>query len=153
MSSHSSDLDQGLAARLRSRRVELRSAMGGLESALAAPANDHPDRWVRQVHGALLALTSGMREHIEVTEGPDGLHQELVESAPRLSGPVSRLNAEHDRLEERLRDLVDRVEATDLDVDAIRDAGTDVLDLFMRHRQRGADLVYEAYEFDVGGSG
>jgi hypothetical protein len=36
-------------------------------------------------------------------------------------------------------------------VDLIRRLGTTLLGLLVSHRQRGSDLLYEAYEFDVGG--
>jgi hypothetical protein len=36
-------------------------------------------------------------------------------------------------------------------VEAIRDLGTTLLGHLARHRQRGADLVYEAYQADIGG--
>ena len=37
------------------------------------------------------------------------------------------------------------------DVDGVRRLGTALLGLLVRHRQRGSDLVYEAYELDIGG--
>jgi len=36
-------------------------------------------------------------------------------------------------------------------VDAIRAHGTALLARLARHRQRGADLIHEAYEVDIGG--
>jgi hypothetical protein len=33
----------------------------------------------------------------------------------------------------------------------LRALGTELVATLARHRQRGADLVYEAYEFDIGG--
>jgi hypothetical protein len=153
MSSHSTDLDRDLGTTLRQRRVELRAAMSDLELALAAPSNTHAGRWAQQVRTALLGLETGLRDHVAVTEGSDGLHQELVATAPRLSGPVAELTAEHATLREQLVELLDLVGLPAIDARAVRHAGTSLLDLLMRHRQRGADLVFEAYEFDVGGSG
>ena len=34
-----------------------------------------------------------------------------------------------------------------------REAATRLLDRLVRHRQRGSDLIYEAYAVDIGGSG
>ncbi len=153
MASYSRGLHLDLATALRRRRLELREAMSELEFALAAPANGRPGRWAEEVRVAALGLVSGLRDHIAVTEGPGGLHRELVETAPRLAGPVAALTAEHADLKEMLARLIEGIDGADLDVAATRDAGTELLDLLMRHRQRGADLVYEAYEFDVGGSG
>ena len=37
------------------------------------------------------------------------------------------------------------------EVDRVRGLGTALLGRLVRHRQRGSDLVFEAYEFDIGG--
>ncbi len=39
-----------------------------------------------------------VREHIASTEGPEGLHAELLAQAPRLANAVSRLVSEHEAL-------------------------------------------------------
>lgn len=153
MSSHSTDLDRDLGTTLRQRRVALRAAMSDLELALAAPANHHAGRWAQQVRTALLGLEAGLHEHVAITEGPDGLHRELVATAPRLAGPVDRLTEEHATLRDQLIEVLDLVGSPTVDPAEVRRAGTSLLDLLMGHRQRGADLVFEAYEFDVGGSG
>jgi hypothetical protein len=36
-------------------------------------------------------------------------------------------------------------------VDAVRERGTRLLGHLVRHRQRGADLIFEAYQTDIGG--
>jgi hypothetical protein len=53
----------------------------------------------------------------------------------------------------QVESLLARVTASDLvgDVDKVRDLGTALLGRLVRHRQRGSDLVFEAYEFDIGG--
>ena len=38
-------------------------------------------------------------------------------------------------------------------VAARREAATELVGRIVRHRQRGADLIYEAYEVDIGGQG
>ena len=49
--------------------------------------------------------------------------------------------------------LLARVTAPDVieDVDRVRALGTALLGRLVRHRQRGSDLVFEAYQFDIGG--
>ena len=37
------------------------------------------------------------------------------------------------------------------DVDDLRERATGLLGHLVRHRQRGADLIYEAYQTDIGG--
>jgi hypothetical protein len=39
------------------------------------------------------------------------------------------------------------------DLPAFREEVTTLMGQLVRHRQKGADLVYEAYDVDLGGSG
>ena len=126
--------------------------MGALELALAGPAG-HTSHWVERVHAALLELSGDLRQHVAVTEGPKGLYQDLLRTAPRLTGPVNSLTEDHAVIKEHLEGLlalVDGAGETE-DVEQVRALGTSLLGRIVRHRQRGADLVYEAYEVDVGG--
>jgi hypothetical protein len=87
------------------------------------------------------------------TEGADGLHRDILATAAHLSHAVDRLVKEHDSIDGVLTDLLarSREEAGAVDVDSIRDKGTLLLGYLVRHRQRGADLVFEAYQADIGG--
>lgn len=131
----------------------MRESLGAVELALSAPAAADPSSWTQRVHVALVELSADLRLHVRLTEGPGGLYGEVLSTAPRLTEAASRLTEEHTTIRELLDDLVVRAEkATTLeDITVIRDLGTDLLTMLMRHRQRGADLVYEAYEFDIGG--
>lgn len=145
--------DLALVEALRRQRAELRGSMSALELALAAPAPGGHVRWAERVHVALVELSADLREHIEVTEGPDGLYADLLATAPRLSGAVEALAREHTRITGQVQVLLARLDTPDgvEDVDEVRDLGTSLLGVLVRHRQRGADLVYEAYELDLGG--
>ena len=93
--------------------------------------------------------------HIDVTEGADGLYQEVLAQAPRLSGAVNRLQHEHADIASALVEVDNRLDDpmsdADVWVDSIRDAAITLMGLLVRHRQRGADLVYEAYDVEIGG--
>jgi hypothetical protein len=139
---------------LRRRRAELRDSMGALEQALASPASGRAAAWVERVHVALLELAGDLRQHVDITESADGLHASLVSAAPRLAGPVARLTRDHVRLTRTVDDLIelcDRPDAAD-QVTEVRVVGTALLSDLARHRQRGSDLVWEAYEVDIGGT-
>jgi hypothetical protein len=75
--------------------------------------------------------------------------------APRLSSAVNRLQHEHAEIARALdevdRRLDDPMSDGDAWVEAIRDAAITLMGLLVRHRQRGADLVYEAYDVEIGG--
>ncbi|MFP5336305.1 MAG: hypothetical protein ACLGIV_13435 [Actinomycetes bacterium] len=138
---------------VRRRRSELREAMDALEQALAAPASGREQQWVQRLNVALVELSNDLRDHVVLTESPDGLHASLVASAPRLAGPVSRLARDHSRLQRDVQDLLDlsgREDAENVVVE-LRSLGTSVLAELARHRQRGSDLVWEAYAVDIGG--
>jgi hypothetical protein len=138
---------------LRRRRAELLESISAVEQALAAPAPGRQARWAERVNVALVELSADFREHIDMTEGPDGLYRELLRTAPRLSGAVERLTAEHALITDLVDNLLACVSEPEVneDVDRVRDRGTALLGRLVRHRQRGSDLIYEAYQADIGG--
>lgn len=149
----SSTPDQTFLEELRRRRAELLESMSAVEQALAAPAPGRQAHWAERVHVALVELSADFREHISITEGPDGVYRELLRTAPRLSAAVARLTREHAVIEDLITKLLAWVGEPELnqDVDTVRERGTALLAELARHRQRGSDLIYEAYESDIGG--
>ena len=138
---------------VRVHRSELRESMTALEQALSGPAPGRESAWAERVHVALVELTSDLRTHVQVTEGPDGLHHEVLGTAPRLAGRVTRLTAEHGEIALAVDALL-VVVTPPLSADVVteaRELGVRLLGRLVRHRQAGADLVYEAYQSDIGG--
>ena len=66
---------------------------------------------------------------------------------------MDRLTRDHLLISGQIDRLLTRVDAPHViaDVDGVRGPGTILLGRLVRHRQRGSDLVYDAYEFDIGG--
>jgi hypothetical protein len=153
MEPNSSTPEQAFLEQLRRRRAELLESMSAVEQALAAPAPGRQARWAERVHLALVELSADFGEHIDITEGPHGLYRELLTMAPRLSGAVARLTREHALIRDLLDNLQARVGESGInpDVDELRDRGTVLLGRLVRHRQRGSDLIYEAYTAEIGG--
>lgn len=145
--------EQAFVDALRRRRAELRESISALELALASPAPEDHARWAERVHVALVELSADFREHINITEGPEGLYHELLQTVPRLSGGIARLTREHAVITGLLDDLLDKVSppTANQEVEDVRDLGTALLGRLLRHRQRGSDLVYEAFQIDIGG--
>ncbi len=146
------ETDPGFDA-LRLHRAELYECMTALEQALAAPSARGAAAWVERVNVALVELTADLREHISLTEGADGLYRAVLTTAPRLSNTVDVLTRDHIRLKELADNLLLRLAEPSAvgNVDDVREAGTTLLGRLSRHRQRGADLVWEAYQTDIGG--
>ena len=152
MESNESTPEQVLFDALRRRRAEMRESMSALERALAAPVPDRPDAWAQHVHVALVGLSADFHEHVDITEGPCGLYRGLLETAPRLSHAVARLTHEHAHIRILVDDLLARAGGLHgTDPEQVRDLGTTLLSQLVRHRQRGSDLIYDAYELDIGG--
>jgi hypothetical protein len=146
------ETDPGLES-LRRHRAELRDSMTALEQALAAPAGDLSGTWAERANVALVELSADIGEHIAVTEGPDGLYPGLLVTAPRLCNSVASLTREHVEIKGMADGLLNRMSEpiVSTDVETVRELAIALLAKLSRHRQRGADLVYEAYQTDIGG--
>ena len=136
------------------RRADLYQAILGLERDAARPAVAREDEWVEGVLGALAELEHEIADHIDITERPDGLYDEIVEAAPRLSRSVQVLREEHPDMQAAaaaLRSMLEDRRDT-VSVDDARDEIAHVLGRLVKHRQHGADLLWEAYNLDTGGA-
>jgi chromosome segregation ATPase len=140
-------IDQ-LLADVRRRRSELRRSMARLEQAIAAPARPG---WSANVAEAVAELADDMVEHIAATESADGAYEQILKDAPRLAGAIRRLTEEHGHLTVAIRHLAGACGAAEPDVGRIREEATALLAQLTHHRQRGSDLLYEAYQSDIGG--
>jgi methyl-accepting chemotaxis protein len=143
---------------LRARRAGMRAGMGELERAVKAPAQDRFDEWAISVRSALESLREVVDHHIFATEAADGFLDEIVTTEPRLANQAQRLRDEHGQMVDSISAALARLRArpsfeVDDWVDAMRDRLCALLALLSRHRQRGADLVYEAYDVDLGSGG
>ena len=138
---------------VRRRRAELRDSLSRLEVALAAPTPGRIPQWSSLVSERLDQLSSDFGEHITVTEGQDGVYDDVVATAPRLARAVDQLKDDHEVINKLLTHCLSAVgSATDDDaVTDIRESGTDLMMRLVRHRQRGSDLMWDAYSNDIGG--
>jgi|BarGraNGADG00212_1021973.scaffolds.fasta_scaffold11204_4 hypothetical protein len=145
---------------VRRRRAGLRRAMLDLEQAASGAATGRETRWLGDVRAQLDEVDARFASHIAGTEGEDGLYTEVLEVSPRLANAVNRLRAEHDEITAAvtaLRGEIDQVVAHGLDDDAVdslaaaRESINRLIARLVRHRQQGADLVFQAYALDIGG--
>jgi hypothetical protein len=142
-------------AEAKRRRADLHHALVEVEEATSAPAPGREPLWALDVAKSLTSLVGTIDEHIVAAERPGGLYDEIVGLAPHLSGKVGRLRDEHPALRNATTSLIEKLQTVPFDdvwtVDEARDAIQRLLGKIVRHRQHGADLVWEAYNLDVGG--
>ena len=138
------------------RRSDLYQAILSLERAAARPAVGREEEWGLGVVEALDEVAREIVDHVEITERQQGLYDEIVEAAPRLGRNVQLLRDEHPEMQEATSALKARLEATPVEtpeqVADARDGIQHVLGILVKHRQRGADLLWEAYSLDTGGA-
>ncbi len=139
---------------VRTRREALYEAVVGLEDALATPIGDGA-KWRLRVAMAIDHATIRIEEHAKQTEARGGFLDQVMQEEPRLQRRVNQLKVDHERLEKEVDAL--RLSVSMVDDDripdkavGIRNQAIELLGQLTRHRQRGADLIYEAYHVDIG---
>ena len=75
---------------------------------------------------------------------------DVVDQAPRLENDVDLLRKEHRGLLGECERLMSLTGAATTDVAEIRRAVLILLGRLVEHRQRGAELLYDAYTLDLG---
>ena len=139
---------------VRTRREALYEAVVGLEDALATPIGDG-SKWRLRVAMAIDHATIRIEEHAKQTEAKGGFLERVIQEVPRLQRRVNQLKVDHERLEKEVDALRLSISLVDDDkipgqAVGIRNQAIELLGQLTRHRQRGADLIYEAYQVDIG---
>ena len=138
--------------RSRAHRRGVRKASLDLEEAIARPAGQDSGEWSTETAARCQTLIEAFRYHVEQSEGPEGLLPEIVATAPRLAHAVEQVTEEHRSLLFQMDCLHAEAESGRLDaVEAVRREALNLLQALAAHRQRGSDLIYEAYLVDVEG--
>jgi hypothetical protein len=148
------DLSPTLAETAR-RRADLRDALVDVEQATSRPAVGREPEWTKGVVLRLEGLAHAIEEHVEITERPEGLYDEISTKAPHLATKIDRLREEHPVLRDRTQALLTKLQKASIGpawpLDEARDDVQRLLGQIVRHRQLGSDLVWEAYNLDIGG--
>ena len=148
------DLSPTLAETAR-RRADLRDALVDVEQAISRPAVGREPEWTKGVVLRLEGLAHAIEEHVEITERPEGLYDEISTKAPHLATKIDRLREEHPVLRDRTQVLLTKLQTTAIGpawpLDEAREDLQRLLGQIVRHRQLGSDIVWEAYNLDIGG--
>jgi hypothetical protein len=127
--------------------TELPRAIRGFARMVAMPPN--APNWSRSFSEQLATLREEMRAHVRDTEGPGGTYAKVLRDAPRLAPGVQALVDDH----RAILAALDRPPAPLVDVEGVREWAKTIVQDVSTHRQRGANLLYEAYLTDLGEPG
>ncbi len=135
--------------RARGKRRGIRAAMVELEDAVSAAGE--PDAWSARVVAALAKLRGALDAHVEATEAPDGLLADAVHQEPRLAHHAEVLRREHTELYRGIDEAAQRLSRLENRTETMveEERLLALLAQFSRHRHRGAQLVYDAYNTDI----
>jgi hypothetical protein len=138
--------------RVQRRRSELKAAMSGLDGALRQLDDIDPGRWLGDVRQSFTGLVTAFEQHVRLHEGPESFHAEILKSQPHLASRVTRLQRDHVKLRSTLDGLAAALESAGSDaIDQVTLVAKDLLHQLDVHRRRGAALVWEAFNYDLGG--
>jgi hypothetical protein len=127
---------------------ELPLAVRGLARTMETPPAE--PNWTSKIVAGVAALREEMRAHVRDTEGPGGAYAKVLRDAPRLAPGIQALVDDHRAI---LAELESTPPAALVDVDRLRAWVEDIVNDVSSHRQRGANLLYEAYLTDLGEPG
>src|SRR5436305_13111082 len=138
---------------VRAQRLSLRASMDDVERSIVSAATGRPGEWAARVDACLTQLLAAFDRHVEITEAPDGLLEEVIEEKPRLAHRVERLKEDHvdirAGIEDAMRSLKDTAGFTTEQVELTTKRVVSVLAQIVHHRHLGADVVYQAYSVDI----
>jgi hypothetical protein len=141
----------------RDDRSTMLKAMHVLEAALAEGSPARERAWRKKVVAAAKVLEAAMRHQHEEFDADEGLLQQVVNDAPRLSNRIEELRRIHQNALTKFSNLANRVELTELPellaVADVRDQLAEILATIRSVQAVESDLIYEAYQVDLGGGG
>lgn len=154
-SSSSHDQRTRLVAHARAEHDDLLEAIHRLEAALGAAAPGREHAWHKQVVDQLRAVVDLLKHHSQSAEAGNGLLAMVVDLQPRLLHRVERLRREHADLLSQSQALCHQLEHLGPNelpsYREIRQRTTWLLNALRHHRASTADLIFEAFETDIGG--
>jgi hypothetical protein len=131
----------------KGQRLSLRRAIDDFHAVLDAPGAATTERLTPSLEH--LRVVFGV--HVEVTESPGGLYEEILEIAPRLANRIAGFRREHVSIHKAIRSALQELPDDGLPAPDLRGRLDRLHESLARHRRRGTDLVYEAYHVDIGG--
>jgi hypothetical protein len=132
-------------------RMELSKAGAGLQELLSEgmPA-DNPHDWVQRLEEKLGQLSRALTGFC--SDCDHGLYDDCIELAPRLVPQVNKIRSEQVQLQASVQQQIQRLHSQEPDPSLHRSM-TDIVHKVGQLNHHAVDLVYSAYDTDLGGPG
>jgi hypothetical protein len=132
-------------------RERLTEAATRLETLVDAPSTDRR-AWAEELRGAVVEMIDALAMHIDETEQPGGLYDEIMGDTPRLAHAVDILRREHVAMLQDASALIQMtaVASASLDEARLHDHAVALVRAVEKHQRRGLKLLYDFYEVDIG---
>ncbi len=141
-------------SRVGPQRGRLKDAVDAFRAATTATGGTRWD-WCAGVGTALAGLRGAWQEHVQFTEAPNGLFDELLDEPVEVTPAIDHLRRDHTVVAgamTRVGSLLRAPEAGPDDEKLVL-ALANVAKLVDQHRRRGAELLYRVYSVDLAGGG
>ena len=132
-------------------RIDMSRAGSELHALLSEgmPA-DSPEQWVQQLEEKLGQLSRALTGFC--SECDHGLYDDCIELAPRLVPQINKLRAEQVQLQASLQEQIKRLHNQEPD-SSLERSMADIVHRVDQLNHHAVDVVYSAYETDLGGPG
>jgi hypothetical protein len=120
-----------------------------LEDYQLATLNPDPG-WAARMPAVLRRLRECFEEHVEFTEAPGGLFEEMLDDdAASVTSEIDHLRRDHVVATVLMDRAADALAKPPSDDDHLRELVASVARLVSQHRRRGAQLLYDVYSVDT----
>ncbi len=132
-------------------RMELSKAGAGLQELLSEgmPTNN-PDEWVHRLEDKLGQLSRALTGFC--SDCDLGLYDDCIELAPRLVPQVNKIRSEQVQLQASVQQQIQRLHAQEPDP-GLQQSMAAIVHKVDQLNHHAVDLVYSAYDTDLGGPG
>ena len=143
--------------RILEQHAELRETVSDMKAFLHHPRPEHGTEeasvWANRLAERLLHLHQRVNRHFQEEEA-SGFLTDLRERFPRTARTVDRLEAEHDMIRDRVRELLDATltysESRPTDNPRLRRGVLTILERLARHERKETDFVQTLFLEDIG---
>jgi hypothetical protein len=132
-------------------RERVAEAAAALATVATSPGEDKR-AWAETLRGDVVEIIDAWAMHIDETEQPGGLYEEIIADKPRLAHAIDVLRREHEAVMADAAALMQAaaVPSSAIDQPVLRADAAALVKAVERHQRRGLDLLYDFYQLDIG---